>query len=157
MRILIACYSFTGNTMTVAEILADKLGAKLTRVEPVKDRWYVIKAIQAFRETKVPIKECETDLNDFDCLIVCSPVWAGRIPPGVREFLSQVKNVEGKKCAALVTMGGNGKEGATTQIMFELENKGMINMGICKITGADQKSGSWSEKVDEFLEIFNKL
>jgi menaquinone-dependent protoporphyrinogen IX oxidase len=155
MKILIACYSFTGNTLTVAKILEKKLNAQITMIEPVKDRWYVIKAIQAFMEKMVPIKDCVTNLKEYDTLLVCCPVWASRIPPGVRQYLSNIENIKDKKCAALITMGGNSNEIATTQIIYELENKGMKNLGICKITGQDQKSGSWEEKVEQFAAHLN--
>lgn len=50
MKSLIACYSHSGKTLTVAEKLQKEINADFTRIEPVKDRWYLIKAIHAYLE-----------------------------------------------------------------------------------------------------------
>lgn len=154
MKTLIACYSYTGNTMVIAQRISENIDADLTRIQPVKDRWYMIKAIHAYLERKWPIEDCITDLSDYDFLLLCCPVWAGRVPPGVNEYLSQVKKVKGKKLAVLVTMGGDGKEMASEQIKTALELQGMQFIGNLKITGKDQKSGGWVAKAEEFSQYF---
>jgi len=154
MKILIACYSHTGNTLTVAQKLQKQINADFTRIEPVKDRWYVIKAVHAYMEKKWPIKPCITDIDDYDCLIVCCPVWASRTPSGVNQYLEELENVSGKKCAALVTMGGDGSQIATTQIMTALEDEGMEFMESLTIGGSAQKSGEWENMVQDFAGKF---
>ena len=154
MKTLIACYSYTGNTMVIAQRINENIDADLTRIQPEKDRWYMIKAIHAYLERKWPIEDCITDLSEYDCLLLCCPVWAGRVPPGVNEYLSQVDNVKGKKLAVMVTMGGDGKEMASEQIKTALELQGMQFTGNLKITGKDQKSGEWAAKAEEFSQYF---
>ncbi len=56
MKTLIACYSYSGRTLTVSQKLQGHINADLIRVEPVKDRWYMIKAVHAYLEKKWPIK-----------------------------------------------------------------------------------------------------
>ncbi len=68
MKTLIACYSYSGNTMVAAQRIHENIDADLTRIDPVKNRCNVIKAVHAFLEKKWPIKECITDLVDYDCL-----------------------------------------------------------------------------------------
>lgn len=155
MKTLIACYSYSGNTWTVAEKLHELINADLTRIEPVKDRWYLIKAVHAYLEKKWPIKPCTTDIDDYDCLIVCCPVWASRVPPGVNQYLSELENVSGKKFASFVTMGGNGNQIATTQITSQLESREMEFVTTLQITGDDQKSGEWEIKLQEFAQYFH--
>ncbi|MGC9517980.1 MAG: flavodoxin family protein [Methanomicrobiales archaeon] len=154
MKTLIACYSFTGTTLTVAKELQKKIDADLTQIEPVNDRWYVIKAVHAYLEKKVPIKPCETDIANYDCLIVCGPIWAGRAPSGILEYLNEVENTKGKKCASLVTMGGNGNEIASNQIKAALEEKGMEFIGRIKLGGKDLKSGNWKSMLEDFSKLF---
>jgi flavorubredoxin len=154
MKTLIACYSYTGNTMVIAQRISENIDADLTRIQPVKDRWYMIKAIHAFLEKKWPIEECITDLSEYDCLLVCCPIWAGRAPPGVNQYLSELENVKGKNLAILVTMGGNGNEIATSQIKTALEVRGMEFVEKLKITGNDQKNGVWVAKAEEFRQYF---
>jgi len=156
MKTLIACYSYSGNTLTVAQKLQELINADLTHIEPEKDRWYVIKAIHAYLEKKWPIKPCITDISEYDCLIVCSPVWAGRATPGVNQYLEELENVSGKKCAALVTMGGDGSQVATIKIREALEEQGMDFIGKLVIRGKDQKSGEWEGKTQEFAQYFRE-
>ncbi|WJI09475.1 flavodoxin [Methanobacterium sp. CWC-01] len=156
MRTLIACYSYTGNTMVIAQRISETIDADLTRIQPLKDRWYMIKAIHAYLEKKWPIQDCITDLSEYDCLLLCCPVWAGRAPPGVNQYLSELKNVKGKKLVVMVTMGGNGNQGATDQIKTALEVQGMEFVKKLIINGNDQKSGEWVAKVDEFQDLFRE-
>jgi flavodoxin len=154
MKTLIACYSYTGNTMVIAQRISENIDADLTRIQPVKDRWYMIKAIHAYLEKKWPIEDCITDLSEYDCLLLCCPIWAGRVPPGVNQYISQLEDVKGKKLAVMVTMGGDGKEIASEQIKTALELQGMQFIGNLKITGKDQKSGEWAAKAEEFSQYF---
>ncbi len=154
MKPLIACYSYSGNTLTVAQKLQEQINADFTRIEPVNDRWYLIKAIHAYLEKKWPINPCKTDISDYDCLIVCCPVWASRTPPGVNQYLEELENVSGKKCAALITMGGDGSQVATTQIRNALEAQGMEFIDKLSIGGSAQKSGEWEAMIAEFAQKF---
>ncbi len=156
MKTLIACYSYSGNTLTVAQKLQELINADFTRVEPVKDRWYLIKAVHAYLEKKWPIKPCITDMSEYDCLIVCCPVWASRTPPGVNQYMKELENVSGKKCAVLVTMGGDGNQIATIQIRDTLEAKGMEFIDKISIGGQAQKSGEWEKMVQDFAMKFQE-
>ncbi len=74
MKTLIACYSYSGHTFKVAESLKNVINADITRVESVKDKWYVFKLLDALREKKMPIKPCQTDLMSYQGLVLCCPV-----------------------------------------------------------------------------------
>jgi len=154
MKTLIACYSYSGNTLSVAQKLQELINADFTRIKPVKDRWYLIKAIHAYLEKKWPIKPCITDMANYDYLIVCSPVWAGRTTPGVNQYLEELENVSGKKCAVLVTMGGDGNQTATIKIRENLEAQGMEFIDKVAIGGKAQKSGEWEAIVQDFSGKF---
>lgn len=154
MKTLIACYSYSGNTLVAAQRIHENIDANLTRIDPVKDHWYVIKAVHAFLEKKWPIKECITDLANYDCLLLCCPIWAGRTPPSVNQYLSELKNVKDKKLAIMVTMGSDGNQIATAQIKTALEVQGMKLVKQLKIKGSDQESGNWQPKLKEFTQYF---
>jgi len=151
LKALVACYSFTGNTLKVAHELQEQLGADFTRIEPVKDKWYLFKAIDAFREKKWPIKPCISDITDYDLLVVCSPVWSGRTPPGVNQYMDELQNVEGKKFAVLVTMGGNPGQLAPTQIKNSLTDKEMEFVTEIGIKQESVQSGEYVAMLDDFI------
>jgi len=154
LKTLIACYSFTGNTLKVAQELQEKLNADFTPIEPVKDRWYIFKAIDAYRGKRRPIKPCITDIKDYDLLVVCSPVWSGRTPAGVNQYLDELQNVKGKKFAVLVTMGGNPGQLAPTLIKNNLTDEGMEFVTKIEIKQESVQSGGYVAMLDEFI---NKL
>ena len=52
MKTLIACYSYSGHTLKVAEKLQKEINADLTKIETEKDKWYLFKAFEAIREKK---------------------------------------------------------------------------------------------------------
>ena len=100
-------------------------------------------------------KPCTTDINDYDCLIVCCPVWASRTPPGLNQYLEGVRKCSGKKFAALVTMGGNGnRDSHHPDPLNALEGKGMEFVDKWSMDGDAQKSGEWETKIQEFAEKF---
>jgi hypothetical protein len=68
--------------------------------------------------------------------------------------LEELENTSGKKCAALVTMGGNGSQIATTQIRNTLEDKGMEFIDKLVIGKTAQESGGWEAMTQEFAEKF---
>ena len=65
------------------------------------------------------------DLSDIDVLVIASPVWAGKVPPYVNEYINRLLMCEGKRCYVLVEMGGSGAEKAIRHLKGRLENKGM--------------------------------
>ena len=106
MKTLIACYSYSGHTFKVAEALSKRINADITRIESVKDRWYLFKILDAIRENNVPIKPCQNDLMSYQGLVLCCPVWGGKTPAAINQYLLELKNVKGKKFAIFVTSGG---------------------------------------------------
>lgn len=154
MKILIAAYSHTGNTLKVVKDLQEILKADLTRIETLKDRWYLLKIWDSLRGNQTPIKPCNNDLSTYDCLIICSPVWAGRTPAAVIEYLSMVKHAKNKGFGVLVTAGGDRKENTTVYIREYLTEEGMNFQGQIKILSDEVKKSSYREKLDIFSKKF---
>ncbi|WP_052374396.1 flavodoxin [Methanobacterium sp. SMA-27] len=99
MKTLIACYSYSGHPLKVAKKLQKKINADLTEIKTENDKWYLFKIWDSFRANKVPIKNCTTDLMNYDGLILCCPVWAGRTPAAINQYLYELKNVKDKQFA----------------------------------------------------------
>ncbi|MCD1294154.1 flavodoxin [Methanocella sp. CWC-04] len=154
MKMLVACYSYTGNTLKAAEALQRLIGADLTRIEALKDRWYLFKAYYAIKEKKVPIKPCITDLKDYDGIIICCPVWAGKTPSAVNEYLSKLENVRGKKFAILITSGGGKQQKASVRIKEQLEKCGARYIDMLRILEKDINNDEYLKKVESFAKKF---
>ncbi len=154
MKILIACYSYTGNTLKVAEEFQKITDADLTRIDPVKNGFYLLKIWGALREHRAEINPCQTDIMDYDSLVVCCPVWAGKTPAGINQYLDDLKNIKGRKFGVFVTMKGSGNQKAAQQIRENLTEGGMEFLGQMIVTEADLKSGKYKEMVEFFAKKF---
>lgn len=160
MKTLIACYSRTGNTLRVAESLKQKLGAELTRIEPVKSTrgpigWFS-EAMNARSDKRIPIKPCITDVKAYDVIVFCCPIFAGAAPAGMNEYLAQLKNYEGKKYAVAVTAGGVGKQRASIEIKDFMSKANGQFLGLLHVTRKDLATGDAEKKVQEFAASFIK-
>ncbi|MCW8801900.1 MAG: NAD(P)H-dependent oxidoreductase [Candidatus Bathyarchaeota archaeon] len=114
MKTLVTYYSKTGNTKYVAQKIADQLNAEMSEIRDKKNRKgklnFVKSGYESIREKLTEI-EVTKKIDEYDFVIVGSPVWAGKIPPAIRTFL--VKNDFGtKKIAFFVTVGGDKPEKA---------------------------------------------
>ena len=54
-----------------------------------------------------PIDRLVVNIEDYDTMIIGSPVWAGKMAPPMRTFLTQAQ-LAGKKTAFFCTSGGGG-------------------------------------------------
>ena len=112
MKTLIVYFSLDGNTKWIAEKIHRKLpNTDLHTIElttqPLKNKWWRMISY-GFKTTfyrKMAIKDSTLDLSLYDNIIVGAPVWAGNVPPPVKEFLNEY-SLTGKKVAAFCSMGG---------------------------------------------------
>ncbi len=130
MNIGIIVYSQTGNTLSVAKKLEEKLSATghsatLEQVKVVGERK---RGGRDFRLETLP------DTGPYDALVFGSAVEAFSLSPVLTTYLKQIESLQGKKVACLVTqlfpypwMGGNR---ATRQMRKLCEAKGATVCGL---------------------------
>jgi len=105
MNILIAYYSKTGSTETVAAALEQQLLKKgndvsIAKILPVED----LKAYQYKKNDKaVRLKGKLPELKSFDLVLVGTPVWGFCPTPIIVSYLQGLKNTTGKKFALFAT------------------------------------------------------
>ena len=150
MAIRIAYFSWKGHTQKVATTLADRLNADLVRIEPLKEFNIALGGMKAFLAKQAPIKPCKTDLAGIDSLIIATPVWSGKVPPYVNEYLSAVTGGEGKPFHVIAEMGGRGSEGAIATVKKQLEKKGMRFVSSAATVERDVDGGAYTVTVDTF-------
>jgi flavodoxin len=152
MKVGIIVFSHTGNTLSVAEKLQERLATaghsvKLERVTAVDD---------SPQAKKVELKSAP-DTGPYDMLVFATPVWAFSLPPVMKHYLEQIPTLEGKAVGCFVTqtfpfpwLGGN----RTIRQM----------VSACKALGGDVvKTGivNWSRgreaKIAELLEAISTI
>lgn len=95
MKKLVVFYSYTGHTKMIAESIQQKLNWDILEIKPVKpystDYQTVVDEEQNNSSVgKTPdIQKIDKNLNDYDEIIVGTPVWWYTIAPVIRTFLTQ--------------------------------------------------------------------
>jgi menaquinone-dependent protoporphyrinogen IX oxidase len=156
LTIRIAYFSWKGHTQKVATALAKVLNAELVRIEPVQESGMAIKAMKAILSMRSPIRPCKTDLAGIDELIIATPVWAGKVPPYVNEYLSAVTGGGGKPFHVIAEMGGRGSEGAIATVKKQLEKNGMRFGSSAATVECDVDSGAYMATVEKFAAGIKK-
>ncbi len=123
MRTLIVYYSLEGNTAWAAERLAEQLGAELLRLEPEKA--YPDKGASKFlwggksavMGEKPALQPYSFQAENYDCVIIGFPVWAGTFAPPIRSFIQENRDaLKGKLLAAYACEAGSGGERALQKL-----------------------------------------
>ncbi|MDO4583867.1 MAG: flavodoxin [Planctomycetia bacterium] len=112
-NILVACYSYSGNTRLVAEQIQKITGGNLWFIQPQNPYppQYNACVEQARKEIQAGFRPelvaSLKNLADYDMIFVGSPNWWSTIAPPVATFLSQ-GDFSGKIVIPFITHGGGG-------------------------------------------------
>ena len=104
-KTLILYYSMTGKTKIVAEKLNSLvLGSKLVEVKsdasiPAAIFWY------KFPFTKAKVEPLDVNFNDYDQILLCTPVYLQGISPAIKSVIKDIP-MKGKKVSVFTTCGG---------------------------------------------------
>ncbi len=110
MKAIIIYYSLEGNTDYTAKLLADELGADLLRLEPVTsyptdNKKFLMGGKDATLGIEPPLKEYSFNPDDYDTVILGTPLWVWTMAPPLKTFIS-TNSLNGKKLAFFVSSGG---------------------------------------------------
>lgn len=114
-KILIAYYSYTGNTRKVAEAIQQKIGGDFFEIETVEayPSEYEDMALQAKLELanniRPKLKNKVKNMADYDVVFIGSPNWWGNIAAPVSSFMAE-NDMKGKKVIPFITHGGKGEQ-----------------------------------------------
>lgn len=112
-KILIAYYSWSGNTKEVAEKIHEEVGGDIFRIETVQPypEEYHATTTQAKQEInegfKPELKSKVDNIAQYDVVFIGSPNWWGTIAPAVSSFLAE-NDLSGKTVIPFITHGGGG-------------------------------------------------
>ncbi|MHA2153218.1 MAG: flavodoxin [Candidatus Thorarchaeota archaeon] len=107
MKVLVTYYSRTGTTKLVGELIAKAMGAETDEIVDVKERLGPVNYMRAARDAAgmKPTKiEYTQNPDDYDVIILGTPIWWNNIPPATRTFLTS-HNLKGKKVVFFIQEG----------------------------------------------------
>lgn len=107
-----------GNTEIIAEMIAAKTGAKLLKVEPVKeypkayDECIAVAKKELAADVRPEFKPVNINPEEYDEIYVGYPVWWGEMPMPMFTFFEKY-NLKGKTIHPFVTHEGSGLSGVS--------------------------------------------
>jgi len=147
MKSLVAYYSRTGNTKTVAEAVANSLNADVEPISSDTERKGMGRLVmQALFKVQARIGQTTKDPSLYDVVVVGTPVWAHTLSSPVRTYLAKNKS-KFKSVAFFCTYGGSGSERALKNMESFC---GKTAVGTLAVVEKDVKSGEYMEKVKRF-------
>lgn len=113
-KILIAYFSWSGNTKSIAEKIQTQTNGDIFRIEPAEpyptdynEAAYGV-AKKQHEEGIKPELKYNCDISKYDIIFVGTPAWWYNMAPPVKTFLSN-NDFQGKTIVPFITHGGGGK------------------------------------------------
>lgn len=159
MRMLVVYYSRTGNTRFVAEKIAEYLDAETCEVVDKKKRkgrlGFLTSGYAATRKKLTDI-EVSKPIDNYDFIIIGSPVWAGKITPAIRTFITK-NDFSGEKIACFVTLDGDKPEKNLKNMKEALHpHTPLGELGItCALKNreaSEQQIREWCQEIQKHME-----
>ena len=149
--VLVVVYSRSGTTEVVARALATALGADLDRITPAVSyagaAGYLRGLWQALRRSGPSIRT-RFDPAQFRTVVLCAPVWAGRLPGPVRTYLQ-----EAGASPLLLGVAVSGSGGAQAAFFREMEQiSGCAGMPALSLTQREVLTGAYRASLDAFAQ-----
>ena len=125
-KILVACFSFTGTTKTVASSILNLVGGTLYMIEPEtpygsENNTYYDESTRAYQEQSGPaslrpaIQRTLENAADYDVILLGFPIWYGKAPRVVFTFLDTYL-FKGKTVIPFITSGSTGISSAAAEL-----------------------------------------
>lgn len=152
MKVLIVYYSRSGKTRNIAELIHSKLNSDLEQVTDNKNRGgifgFFVSGNEAYLKKKIHIDNLKYEPENYELIIVGTPIWAGNISSPIRSFLLEYQN-KIKEVAFFCTSMGSDPKTASGEIK---KITGQEAIAILNITSRDLKNKFFIEMVDGFVD-----
>jgi len=159
-KILIAYYSWSGNTQEVANYIQRVMGGDLFSIEPVEKypRDYQdclkVSKVQIKDGFKPPLTNEVDDIGQCDVIFVGSPNWYSTIAPPVATFLTKY-NLNEKTVVPFITHAGGGVSDCITDIKKMIPDatvlEGFVISG-SRVGSAEEKIRTWLRTIQLLID-----
>ena len=154
-KILIAYYSWSGNTKALAEEIHKQVGGDLYPIVPSTpySETYAVTVAKAKQEqlsnARPAIKTMIPNVDQYDMVLLGYPNWWGSYPMMIATFAEKY-NLDGKKIAPFFTHGGGGEQRCASDLR-RLLPKADIQESLC-LSGNSARSAqgevsTWLKKL----------
>lgn len=133
-KILVAYYSYSGNTKEIAEAIHEKTGGDMFEIKtegtyPSEYRPMTVQAKQEIAEGYRPKLTVKVDdMAQYDIVFIGSPNWWGTITPQVSSFLDSY-DLSGKTVIPFITHGGGGVQNTIKDLTAQCKGCQVVQNG----------------------------
>ncbi|MCL2159243.1 MAG: hypothetical protein FWH48_07550 [Oscillospiraceae bacterium] len=106
MKTAILYYSRSGNTKALAAKKAEELGADIEELIEIKKTLMLVGLFRSMRRKKTEIQPIKLELDDYEKIIIMSPVWAGHPVSAINSVIERLP--AGKKVELIMVSTGGG-------------------------------------------------
>ena len=156
-RALVVCYSRTGTTRTVADALAAALHCPIEHLIDTRPRAGGLRLpkclFDAVLKRTTTLRPLARNPEQYDLVIVATPVWANSLPPATRTFLAP-SGGHIKRVAFVCTQNASG----AGQVFREMtEVGGRAPVAVLALRNDQVRSGRFTADVDDFVSEVSRL
>ncbi|MFX1453593.1 MAG: flavodoxin family protein [Promethearchaeota archaeon] len=153
MKSLVVFYSRTGTTKKIAELISSNLKSEIEEIiDTTKRTGFIIGFLKsgyaAMKEKLTIIEEIQKSPELYDLIILGTPIWASRMTPAIRTYISKNKS-KFKRVAFFCTEGGNKGFKAFESMETFCDIKPLSTLEINK---KEIKEGSHIDKIKSFTQ-----
>ncbi|HEX2676252.1 MAG TPA: hypothetical protein VHM19_06420 [Polyangiales bacterium] len=156
-KILVVYYSRSGNTQEVARAISERLdcGAEpiLDRTDRRGIRGWLRSGRDGWKQRTTEIVPMASRAEDYDLVIVGTPVWASSLSAPVRTYLQSVRG-KAKRVAFFLTYGGSGQDRVFTQMQAAV---GQPPIAVLAITERQLDSGEYRTRAHDLARAVRQI
>lgn len=151
IKIVIIFYSRDGHTRLVAESLAKMLSCDIFEITEPKSRkglfGFLRSGMEAIKKKSPPINPLNIDINQYDIVLMGTPIWAGTNCSPLNTFIEQYgKSI--KKFALFSLRGGSATPIYASDISKVLQKQPIASMDLVQ---KGLKSSEWQNNLKDFV------
>jgi hypothetical protein len=155
-RLLVAYYSYTGNTKRIAQALADRLqnfcDVETVEIAPTRKRCYLHWLAYSFvPDSEVDIENPEVELSHHDVVLLGFPKWTFSCPP-LNGFVRKLRSPNKPKFYLFMTCGGFDEQRFLDSFTHKLARMGCNVAGSLTIERKQIQRETYPESVDSFAK-----
>lgn len=157
MNGIILYYSKTGNNKKLGEILKEKLNFSLEEIIDKKRRdgffGFIISGYDAFTKRLTKIEDLNSKIDNFDHVVIGTPIWAGNITPAIRTLL--IQNKDKIKSYSIYSVSAYGEKNSKIINDF-VKIIGFEPKSYIFIKDIELKKNLIEDKINKFVEVILK-
>ena len=152
---LIVYFSLTGKNKIISEELQKQLNAPVAELKLVSERsgiWgFIVSGYENFFDKDVELQPFTTDLAPHNPIIICSPVWMGKLSSPARTFLKNPA-LKGKDVYIFASFNGHWAEEKEAEQVKNLTGSGIVVKGVYRMVLGKKTEDEIKQEVLKQLE-----